>query len=146
MEKVEKRILVVDDDDAIRSLLVTVLRRRGFGADTARDGAEALACLDRCSYSLMLLDFMMPRPSGPEVLRHLSTREPSSRPIVIVLTAGNDPRDLDPSTVSATIRKPFDIEVLIETIVACLNAVDGKTQLESCRAPLDSEGSGGRVH
>lgn len=146
MEKVEKRILVVDDDDAIRSLLVTVLRRRGFDADTARDGTEALACLDRCSYSLMLLDFMMPRLSGSEVLQHLSTREPSSRPFVIVLTAGNDPRDLDPAIVSATIRKPFDIEILIETIVACLKAVDGKPQLESCRVPLDSVNSRGRVH
>lgn len=40
MQKSEKRILVVDDDDAIRMLLFTILWRRGFAVDTAKDGAE----------------------------------------------------------------------------------------------------------
>lgn len=134
MEKIEKRVLVVDDDDAIRSLLVTVVRRRGFHVDSARDGADALSRLEHCSYSLMLLDLMMPRLSGPDVLDHLASMDPSSRPIVIVLTAGTEPRDLDPGLVAGTIRKPFDIEVLVDTVIALLRSVEGKPQLDSCAA------------
>ena len=128
----EKRILVVDDDDAIRTLLFTILRRRNLAVDTARNGAEALDLLARCHYAVMLLDLMMPTMSGWEVLRHLERNPPPAMPIVIVLTAGNEPRDLNPNIIAASVRKPFDIEVLTETITACLAAIADREQLERC--------------
>ena len=48
----EKRILVVEDDDAIRALLFTVLRRRGFKVDTAPNRAHGLERFNHCGYSL----------------------------------------------------------------------------------------------
>jgi DNA-binding response OmpR family regulator len=116
--KSEKRILVVDDDDAIRALLSTVLRRRGLRVDTARNGAEALIRLGERRYSLILLDLMMPLLSGYQVLEHLA--EDSRRPMVLVLTAGLEPRDFDSTFVIGTIHKPFDIEMLVDTVVGCL--------------------------
>ena len=89
--RLEKRILIVDDDDAIRALLMTVLRRRGFVADSARNGVEALEHLAACRYSLVVLDLMMPRMSGYELLDHLGGMPPSTRPPVLVLTAGLEP-------------------------------------------------------
>src|SRR2546427_3770122 len=121
MEKGEKRILVVDDDDAIRTLLLTILRRRGLSVDTARHGAEALELLDRCRYSVMLLDLMMPRVNGWQVLEQIGKYEPSLRPVVVVLTAGTEPRDVDPNLVAGSIRKPFDVELLLDMITACLS-------------------------
>jgi DNA-binding response OmpR family regulator len=138
MEKSERRILVVDDDDAIRALLFTVLRRRGFAVDQARNGEEALARLDRCRYSVMLLDLMMPRLSGWDVLEALAKRDAATRPIVLVLTAGTEPRDLDAGVVSGSMRKPFDVELLLDTIVALTNAIAGQPQLPDC-PPADSE-------
>jgi len=73
MQKDEKRILVVDDDEAIRMLLLTILRRRGMVMDTARNGAEALEKLGQCRYAVMLLDLMMPVMSGWAVLEQLAT-------------------------------------------------------------------------
>ncbi|HWN67048.1 MAG TPA: response regulator, partial [Haliangium sp.] len=70
--RLEKRILIVDDDDAIRALVVTVLRRRGYRLDTARNGLEALEKLKNCRYSLVVLDLMMPRMSGYDVLDTLA--------------------------------------------------------------------------
>jgi len=119
----ERRLLIVDDDDAIRALLFTVLRRRGLLADTARNGIEALEKLAERSYSLMLLDLMMPEMSGYELLDHLHAH-PSARPLVIVLTAGGEPRPHDTSLIIATLHKPFDVELLVDTILACLNALD----------------------
>jgi CheY-like chemotaxis protein len=144
MEKVEKRILVVDDDDAIRALLFTILRRRGYAVDRARNGVEAVERLERCSYSMMLLDLMMPQMSGWEVLEHLD-RCGSERPLplVLVLTAGNEPRDLNPAYVAGTIRKPFDVELLLDTITGCLSTRPVDPQLSKC-PPADSESSSKR--
>jgi CheY-like chemotaxis protein len=136
----EKRILVVDDDDAIRALLLTVLKRRGYQIDAAKNGGEALVRLERCRYALMLLDLMMPVASGYDVLSRLRSLAPEDRPVVIVLTAGIEPHELDANIVAGTIRKPFDIPLLIETITACLNAVTLQGQKEKC-PPADTEPS-----
>jgi DNA-binding response OmpR family regulator len=129
---IEKRILVVDDDDAIRMLVSTVLRRRGFHVDSAHHGAEAVDVIARCRYSLIVLDLMMPRMSGYDVLDYLGTRPVSSRPLVLVLTAGIQSRTFDPSLVLGTIQKPFDIDLLIDTVAACLAAITGHEQSTDC--------------
>jgi CheY-like chemotaxis protein len=138
MGQTEKRILVVDDDDAIRALLLTVLRRRGFRVDTARNGAEALERCAQCRYSLVLLDLMMPRLSGYQVLERVESWPPDKRPNIIVLTAGNEPRNLSADLVAGTVRKPFDIELLFDMIVACLLSREDADQMESC-PPAESD-------
>ena len=134
----EKRILVVDDDDAIRALLMRILTRRGFAVDAARNGAEALERLQRCHYAVMLLDLMMPVVSGWEVLAKLESSMPSNRPVIIVLTAGTEPRDLSAQLVSGTIRKPFDVELLLDSVTACVAAVSAPEQLAGC-PPAESD-------
>src|SRR5688572_20749922 len=118
--KSEKRILVVDDDDAIRALLSTVLRRRGLRVETARNGVEALARLGECRYSLLLLDLMMPLMSGYQVLEHIADDSASTRPLLIVLTAGVEPRTFDTTFVAGTIHTPCDVEFLVDTVLGCL--------------------------
>ena len=133
----EKRILIVDDDEAIRALLFTILRRRGFALDIAKNGVEAMSRLRNCRYALMLLDLMMPMKSGWEVMDELKKLPAGVRPVVIVLTAGTDPRDLDPALVAASIGKPFEVNLLVETITACTNALEPRPQLPGC-PPADS--------
>ncbi|SRR5690349_9428851 len=130
--RLEKRILIVDDDDAIRALLITVLRRRGFPVDSARNGVEALELLRTCHYSLVVLDLMMPRMNGYEVLDHFTSMASTTRPLVLVLTAGLEQRKFDTSFVVGTIQKPFDIELLLDTVAGCLTASDASPQLDSC--------------
>src|ERR1041385_6115212 len=101
-----KRILVVDDDDAIRALLYTILRRRRLSVDTAHNGVEALELIEANDYALVLLDMMMPRMNGQELLEPLSSMDHKTRPRVLVLTAGTEPRDFDPKLVSGCMRKP----------------------------------------
>jgi len=123
---------VVDDDDAIRTLLLTVLRRRGFPVDTARHGGEALAKMERCCYAVILLDLMMPRVSGWEVLQELSRYDQEQRPIVIVMTAGTEPRDIDSRLVAGTIRKPFDVELLLDMVTASVATIGDREQFAGC--------------
>ena len=130
--RLEKRLLIVDDDDPIRALLMTVLRRRGFHADSARNGVEALELLAACRYSLVVLDLMMPRMNGYEVLDHVGKMPAATRPLVLVLTAGLGMRSFDSTFVVGTIQKPFDIELLVDTVAGCLIAAAEQPQLESC--------------
>jgi DNA-binding response OmpR family regulator len=123
---------VVDDDNAIRALLLTVLRRRGFPVDTAHHGGEAMAKLERCRYAVILLDLMMPRMSGWEVLQELSKYDQGQRPIVIVMTAGTEPRDIDPRLVAGTIRKPFDVELLVDMVTASVATLGDREQFAGC--------------
>lgn len=118
----EKRILVVDDDDAIRALILTVLRRRGYPVDVARNGIDAMEMIGGCRYALVILDLMMPRMSGYEVIEHLGREPVMTRPRVLVLTAGREPRTFDQDLVVGTIHKPFDIELLLDIVTGCLAA------------------------
>lgn len=131
--RLEKRILIVDDDDPIRALLMTVLRRRSFRVDSARNGIEALEHLASCRYTLVVLDLMMPRMNGYEVLDHLSRMPSTTRPLVLVLTAGLEQRKFDTNLVIGTIQKPFDIELLVDTVSGCLQATERREQLDSCQ-------------
>lgn len=138
----ERRILIVDDDDAIRALLTTVFRRRGFVVEAARNGMEALERLRACRYAIVLLDLMMPIMSGYEVAATLEQEPESARPIVIVLTAGSEPRNLPPSLVAGMIRKPFDIELLVDTVVGCLESIPGAAATGPCPPDGDSATQG----
>lgn len=120
--KTHGRILIVDDDDAIRALLVTVLRRRGLQADTARHGVDALDKLGAHRYDVMLLDLMMPHMNGYQVLEQLAALPPAARPLVLVLTAGLEPRPLDTNVVIGMMHKPFDVELIVDTVVGCIGA------------------------
>ena len=115
----EERIalLVVDDEEAIRTLLARVGERAGFAVDTARDGVEALEMLRRKDYPIAIVDLMMPRLSGYELVQEISAMTP--RPTVIVTTAltNGAVASLDDSMVRRVIRKPFDIQALAAALI-----------------------------
>jgi DNA-binding response OmpR family regulator len=117
----EQRVLIVEDDDAIRILVETVLRRRGYAVETARNGVEALDQMQAAPFALVILDLMMPRMSGYEVLEHLGTQPLRDRPLVLVLTAGIDARPFDTTLVIGTIHKPFDLDLLVDIVRGCLS-------------------------
>ena len=83
-------VLVVDDEPMVREVLAQYLSHDGFVVVEAADGDEAVAKLDACAPDLVLLDLMLPKRHGLEVLRHARTT--SSVP-VILLTALGDEKD-----------------------------------------------------
>ena len=115
-----KKILIVDDDDAIRNMVERVLRREQFEVESARDGFEAIEKLSRNDYATVLLDLMMPRVDGLGVLRFLEMG-PKEPPRVIVMTANlqsaDETREAKP--VFRILPKPFDIHQLVAHIREC---------------------------
>lgn len=119
-----KKILVVDDDLAIRVLLQAVLRRMKFEVELAEDGAAGLEKVGaNGGFDLVLLDLMMPRLNGYEFIDRIGTAShDGKRPHIIVFTAAGK-RGVDKipeDTVCASILKPFDLDKFIEIIGECL--------------------------
>ena len=112
------RILIVDDDSSIRTLLSVVASRAGVESDVAVDGAEALDKIASSRYDLIVLDLQMPRMNGFDLIRALRGMEP--RPAVIVLTAlpATHHVILDPMVVHCIVRKPFDLGTFMALFVA----------------------------
>jgi DNA-binding response OmpR family regulator len=112
------KVLVVEDDDAIRALLVAALRREPFEVHAAANGAEALTLTRASEYSVILLDLMMPMVTGVEFLQAFHDADPKSRTVVFVMTAFDDVtvRHIAPNLVHAIVRKPFDVPQLVSMI------------------------------
>jgi two-component system copper resistance phosphate regulon response regulator CusR len=85
------KLLLVEDSDRLRATLQRGLRAAGFAVDAAIDGVEAGSFLDSYEYDLVVLDLMLPRVDGIEVLRGLA-RNPR-RPRVLVLSARDQVAD-----------------------------------------------------
>jgi CheY-like chemotaxis protein len=112
------RVLVVEDDDAIRTLLAAALRREPFDVDTASDGATALQMTRDVEYAVIVLDLMMPRLNGFDFLAAFHGRTPKSRSVILVITAFDDAKvaKLEAGHVHAIVRKPFDVPQLVTMI------------------------------
>ncbi|HUP45515.1 MAG TPA: response regulator [Thermoanaerobaculia bacterium] len=114
-------VLVVDDDPALQSLFQTLLGKDGFVVDCAPNGRVAVDFLLRNSYSVIFLDLMMPDVSGFEFLERLERDSPGMLRRVIVMTAAAQRvvDSLDESRVWSVIRKPFDIDHLVQSAREC---------------------------
>ena len=110
--------MVVEDDDAIRTLLVTALHREHLEVDAASDGLEALRFATAAEYAVILLDLMLPRLNGADFLEALYQARPAVRSVVLVLTAFDDAgvARMLPQPVHAIIRKPFDVPQLVSIV------------------------------
>lgn len=118
------RVLVVDDDPNLRLLVAKIMERLDANVDLASDGAEALEKLnvdDR--YGVVLLDLMMPRTSGFEVLDQIRRHPPRGLKGVIVMSAiGRPIRASDREIVCAVVEKPFDLAEIRSAVEDCLAA------------------------
>jgi two-component system chemotaxis response regulator CheY len=105
------RVLVAEDDAAIRRLLATTLRRRRLEVELAEDGAQARQALERERWDVLVMDLMMPHVNGWDLVRWLAAH-PECKPgsVIVVSAADRDAlRELDPGVVNAIIFKPFDV-------------------------------------
>ena len=111
--------LIVDDDDAIRRLVSTVLRRERYETDDAANGKEAIEKLAARSYDALFLDLMMPICDGYEVLAFLR-RQPGRQSVVVMTADTRGTPDLDGTPVHRILHKPFDLADVLEAASACL--------------------------
>lgn len=114
------KVLVVDDEAAIRDLLADVLSEEGHQVLTARDGLEALDVLRSEPPLVVLLDLMMPRLDGRGVIREMETTAATRAHRVIVMSAAERlfaySTSLQSSLVCEQVAKPFELETMIALV------------------------------
>src|SRR6185312_15974076 len=117
------RILVVDDNEANRDLLVRRLQRQGHQMATAENGRIALDMLAQASFDLVLLDIMMPEMNGYEVLEHLKADDALRHLPVILISALDDAESVTKGIALGAddhLPKPFDRQILNARVTASL--------------------------
>jgi two-component system, chemotaxis family, chemotaxis protein CheY len=125
------RILVVDDDEAIRTMVAKILQRESFEVDTARDGQEAIEMLGENDYDAILLDLMMPRVDGFGVIEHLRSSNPAILKRVVVMTAFTAAARERIETTCKLVPKPFDVSQLVEVVRSCVGGSSADEALEA---------------
>ncbi len=115
-----RRVLVVDDDRAIRELLTCALEYEGYHVSAFNDGCQVVAALvDSPEPCIVLMDLMMPRMDGWEVCRALTARpELLARHRIVLMSAGSPDEDTIPPEAGAFIAKPFDLDALYRLLAS----------------------------
>ena len=111
MSDASKRILVVDDENAVREMLCQMLQDAGYLVDSAGNGLEALGKTKTTRPDLVILDLMMPVMDGWQFLERLPAVP--ARPVVIVLSAFPDFPRAERAGASACLSKPFSFRELL---------------------------------
>ena len=117
---VMKHIMVVDDDEAIRNLLKTILEREGYEVSAAADGKEAIRLFRRNPSDLIITDIIMPQQEGLKTISDLRREHPAVR--IIAISGGGQyglGEYLDVATAlgaDQTFAKPFDRLELVKAV------------------------------
>jgi len=129
-------ILVVDDDPELRENIREILDDAGFAVTVAASGEEALDCLERQAFDVILLDLIMPGLGGKEVLPLIKRQSPSVKAIMITAFATIE------NAVSAMrkgaddyLTKPFKVDELLMAVRRCLE----EARLQKCHSVIDVE-------
>ena len=124
-----KRILVVDDDNELRSHLVDILKGAGYHTDEASSGREAASKAADGGYNVILLDMIMPKGSGADALVDIRKMAPRTRVIMITAFATiENAVDAMKRGASDFVSKPFKINELLTTV----RRVIEESRIEEC--------------
>jgi CheY-like chemotaxis protein len=126
------KILVVDDDPAVRMTIRMLLERAGHSVVVAGDGHKGLAAFESGDFDLLFLDIFMPGMDGFETMQHIHRQQPATPIIVIsgrplVADATSEPDFLAMASklgAVSSLPKPFKPAVLLAMVESCLKARD----------------------
>jgi len=103
----KKRILLVEDEKALRLLLAAALEYNDYEVDIAENGTQAVRYLDDRHYDLVITDYMMPEMDGLELIQKIKKKYPS---IPVIAMTGTEPAyDFLKKEATVCITKPFDL-------------------------------------
>jgi DNA-binding response OmpR family regulator len=116
-----RRVLLVEDDQDIRDAVAESLEQAGYGVSTAENGASAISSLEAAGElpHLILLDLMMPVMDGEHFLKEMKKNASwASVPVVLLTADGNAQAKAARLGVSNGLRKPIDVDALLEAVSA----------------------------
>ncbi len=129
MAEVQRKILVVDDEQQLAMAVKIRLQSRGYQVSTANDGQQALAAIEADRPDLVILDVLMPVMDGYSCMREINSRFGRGQIPIIILTARDRMKDLfDLEGIADYVVKPFDHEDLLTRIERALKSRDAESK------------------
>ena len=126
----EPRVLILEDNDALRVMLFTILRHQPLSVDTAATAEEAIDKVESCDYALILIDMSL--PGSEELLRRFNDSRPDATTFVIAVRDPKSDMLLDPDTVDAVLSKPLELDTLAEVVRECALVVPPPEEPREC--------------
>ena len=112
------RALLVEDDAGIRRLVERLLSRRGIEVDSATDGETALAKLGSGQYKILILDLMVPKVNGFQIIDYIKEHKLDLPVAVVSAVSQQALTRLDLDIVKVVIPKPFDVDEFTKAVLA----------------------------
>ncbi|HYC87827.1 MAG TPA: response regulator [Thermoanaerobaculia bacterium] len=132
----EPRVLIVESNDVLRTLLFTILRHQPVAVDTAVSTDEALKKVMTCDYALIIVDTDM--NDAPAFLNRFREERPEATSFVLAVRDARNDAFLDPEIVSAVLSKPLEIDTLAELVRECAMVVPPPEDPLTC-PPAESD-------
>jgi len=132
----KRRILVIEDDAAIRAGLVDALTFQGYETFQASDGTSGLAAAVQAEYDILLLDLVLPGKDGLEILREVRSVRPTT-PVIILTARGEEADRIQGLRLGADdyVVKPFSVKELLARVEAVLRR-SPERPLDIVRIPI----------
>ena len=134
----QPRVLIVEDQDALRVMLFTVLRHQPLQVDTATSADEAMAKVNSCDYALVLIDMNLAAGGAVTFLRRFRESRPDATTFIIAVRDPNKDVFIDPDSVAAVLNKPIEIDTLSDVVRECAIVVPPPEEPLQC-PPAESD-------
>jgi DNA-binding NtrC family response regulator len=138
MSAPEARVLIIEDNDALRVMLFTILRHQPLGVDTAQGADEAMEKIRTCDYALIIVDMDLAAGGSHTFLEAFRNERPD---VATFILAVRDPAQellIEPDLVSAIMNKPIEIDTLADVVRECALVVPPPADPLPC-PPAESE-------
>ena len=135
---IEPRVLIIENNDALRAMLFTILRHQPVAVDTAVTADDAWAKISTCDYALLLLDMDLPEQQAQTFLARFRDERPDATTFVLAVRDPRNDEYLDPNVVAAVLNKPLEIDTLAELVRECSLVVPPPEEPLQC-PPAESD-------
>jgi len=119
----DMKILIVDDDEMIVHGLEAIVRGQGFQVELAVDGNSAISLLNQWKPDAVLLDLILPGPSGVEVLKHMETGGAAEIPVIVITAHGSDHPAVQMARKAPNVHQFLQKPIRGETVAGALHRI-----------------------
>ncbi len=121
-----KKVLIIDDNSAVRSTMARILELAGYEAITACDGNEGLIRMRQARPDMIITDIIMPEKEGIETIRQMLIEQPDAK--IMAVSGGGRHANMDFLEAARklgameTLEKPFEPDDLVDRVTRCIKA------------------------
>src|SRR5436190_12896165 len=112
----QARVLIIEDNDALRVMMFTILRHQPLGVDTAQNADDALEKVRTCDYALIVIDMDLVEGGSHSFLERFHLERPEATTFILAVRDPAREVLIEPDLVSAIMNKPIEIDTMAEVV------------------------------